>query len=118
MDKVDLASDTLGLVVKAGDATGIRATATTETEEGITFETECVGKIYNQEEFDTNVWTLYGEPETTCIVNKPATVELTCATLVNPIPQLIDAPAGYVTTDQFPYNEYMVYPMNHYVKSK
>ena len=30
----------------------------------------------------------------------------------------IDAPAGYVTTDQFPYNEYMVHPMNEYVHSK
>ena len=78
----------------------------------------CVGKIYNPEETDKNVWTLHGEPDTTCIVNQPATVELTCATLVNRIPQLIDAPAGYVTTDQFPYNEYMVHPMNCYVKSK
>ena len=33
------------MVVKAGDATGMRAIVTTETEEGITFETECVGKI-------------------------------------------------------------------------
>lgn len=106
------------MVVKAGDVTGMRAIVTTTTEEGITFETECVGKIYNPEEIDRNVWTLHGEPETTCIVNQPATVELTCATLVNRIPQLIDAPAGYVTTDQFPYNEYMVHPMNEYVHSK
>ena len=34
---------------------------------------------------------------------------MTCATLVNRIPQLIDAPAGYVTTDQYPYNEYCVH---------
>lgn len=118
VDKEDLSSDTLGMVVKAGYATGMRAIVTTETEEGITLETECVGKIYNKDEMDTNVWTLYGEPDTTCIVNQPATVELTCATLVNRIPQLIDAPAGYVTTDQFPYNEYMVRPMNEYVKTK
>ena len=118
VDKEDLKSETLGMVVKAGDATGMRAIVTTETEEGITLVTECVGKIYNPEEIDRNVWTLHGEPETTCIVNQPATVELTCATLVNRIPQLIDAPAGYVTTDQFPYNEYMVHPMNEYVHSK
>ena len=118
VDKEDLKSETLGMVVKAGDATGMRAIVTTETEEGITLVTECVGKIYNPEETDKNVWTLHGEPETTCIVNQPATVELTCATLVNRIPQLIDAPAGYVTTDQFPYNEYMVHPMNEYVKTK
>ena len=118
VDKEDLKSETLGMVVKAGNATGMRAIVTTETEEGITLVTECVGKIYNPEETDKNVWTLHGEPETTCIVNQPATVELTCATLVNRIPQLIDAPAGYVTTDQFPYNEYMVHPMNCYVKTK
>ena len=118
VDKEDLKSETLGMVVKAGYATGMRAIVTTETEEGITFVTECVGKIYNPEEIDRNVWTLHGEPDTTCIVNQPATVELTCATLVNRIPQLIDAPAGYVTTDQFPYNEYMVHPMNEYVHSK
>ena len=118
IDKENLKSETLGMVVKAGDATGMRAIVTTTTEEGITLETECIGKIYNPEEIDRNVWTLYGEPETTCIVNQPATVELTCATLVNRIPQLIDAPAGYVTTDRFPYNEYMVHPMNEYVHSK
>ena len=106
------------MVVKAGNATGMRAIVTTTTEEGITLETECIGKIYNKDEIDRNVWTLYGEPETTCIVNQPATVELTCATLVNRIPQLIDAPAGYVTTDRFPYNEYMVHPMNEYVRTK
>lgn len=114
----DLHSDTLQMDIKAGDATGMRAIVTTETAEGITLETECVGKVYAPEEYDKNEWTLYGEPDTTIIVNQPATVELTCATLVNRIAQLIDAPAGYVTTDQFPYNEYMVKPINEYVKTK
>ena len=118
VETVDLESQTLGMVVKAGNASGMRAIVTTETAEGITLETECVGKIFTPEEFDKNEWTLYGEPETTAIVNKPATVELTCATLINRIPHLIDAPAGYVTTDQFPYNEYHVKPLNCYVKSR
>lgn len=37
-----------------------------------------------------------GEPETTVSCNRPANVEMTCATIVNRIPQLIDAPAGYL----------------------
>ncbi len=114
----DLASETLGLSIKAGQPTGMRAVVTTTTKEGITFETECVGKVFAPEEFDKNEWSLCGEPDTTAIVNKPATVELTCATLVNRIPQLIDAPAGYVTTDQFPYNIFPVKPLNEYVSSK
>ncbi len=116
IDKEDLQSETLGMTVKAGYATGMRAIVTTETAEGITLETECVGKIYTPEEFDKNEWTLEGEPDTTVIVNRPATVELTCATLINRIPQLIMAPAGYVTTDQYPYNIYCVKPLNEYVK--
>ena len=70
------------------------------------------------EEFDKNDWTFIGEPETTVSVNKPATVEMTCATIVNRIPQLIDAPAGYVTTDQYPYNEYCVHELQTYVRSR
>ena len=114
----DLVSETLGMTIKAGNATGMRAVVTTETAEGITLETECVGKVYAPGEIDKNEWTLVGEPETTAIVNQPATVELTCATILNRIPHLIDAPSGYVTTDQFPYNIYCVKDLHHYVKSK
>ncbi|MEG1584841.1 MAG: dihydrodipicolinate reductase, partial [Anaerovorax sp.] len=77
---------------------------------------ECIGKVYTPEEFDKNEWTLEGEPETTLIVNRPATVELTCAVIVNRIPQLINSQPGYVSTDKMPVNQYMVKPMNEYVK--
>jgi len=114
----DLRSETLGMTIKAGDATGMGSVVTTETEEGITIETESIGKVYAPGEFDTNDWTFHGEPETTIRVDRPATVELTCADIVNRIPTLIDSPAGYVSTDQMPASEYLVRPMNTYVKSK
>lgn len=113
----DLRSETLGMTIKAGDATGMSAIVTTETAEGITLETECIGKVYSPDEFDKNQWTFYGEPETTVIVNKPATVELTCADILNRIPQLIDAEPGYISTDRMPYSSYMVRPINEYVTS-
>lgn len=115
--KEDLYSSTLGMTIKAGNATGMSAVVTTKTAEGITLETECIGKVYSQEEFDKNEWTLFGEPDITLVVNRPATIELTCATIVNRIPQLIDSKPGYVSTDRMPNNEYMVKPMNYYVKS-
>ena len=114
----DLHSSTLDMTIKAGDATGMSAIVTTETEEGITLETECIGKVYTADEFDRNEWTLYGEPESTVIVNRPATVELTCATIVNRLPHLIDSVPGYITTENMPDNIYMVKPMHTYVKSK
>ena len=62
------------------------AAVTTITEEGIAIEAECIGKVYAAGEFDQNVWTIQGEPTTEVIINRPATVELTCATIVNRIP--------------------------------
>ena len=98
--KEDIYSSTLNMTVKAGDATGMSAVVTTETEEGITVETECIGKVYAPDEFDRNVWTVEGEPTTTITVEKPATVELTCVTIVNRIPDVLKAKPGYVTTEQ------------------
>ncbi len=95
----DIESSTLGMTVKAGMATGMSAVVTTETEEGITIESECIGKVYANEDFDKNEWTVIGEPETTLVINRPATVELTCATVVNRIPDVIGANPGYVPTE-------------------
>lgn len=98
--KKDLVSSTLGMKIKKGDATGMSAVVTTETKEGIIIESECIGKVYGPDEFDVNEWTVEGEPTTTITVNRPATVELTCATIVNRLLDVVNAPAGYVTTDK------------------
>ena len=104
------------MTIKAGEPTGMSAIVTTETKEGITIETECIGKVYAPEDFDKNDWTFYGEPETTINVNRPDTVKLTCSNLVNRIPALINAEPGYVSTDKMPNNVYLVRPINEYVK--
>ena len=49
-----------------------------------------------------NEWKIEGEPDTTVIINRPSTVELTCATTVNRIPDVIKAPNGYTTTEKMP----------------
>ena len=112
----DLYSSTLGMTVKAGDATGMSAVVTTETKEGITIESECIGKVYAEDEFDKNEWTICGEPDTTIVVARPCTVELTCASIVNRIPDVINAESGYVPTAQMPDLEYRIKPLNEYVK--
>ena len=112
----DIYSSTLGMTVKAGDATGMSAVVTTETEEGITIESECIGKVYAPDEYDKNEWTIYGEPETTIVVAKPATVELTCASIVNRIPDVINSKPGYVPTCEFGELNFKIKPLNEYVK--
>ena len=114
--KEDLFSSTLNMTVKAGDATGMSAVVTTKTAEGIEIESECIGKVYSKEDYDKNEWTIYGEPETTIVVARPATVELTCASIVNRIPDVINSKPGYVPTCEFGELNYRVKPLNEYVK--
>lgn len=96
----DIESSTLNMTVKKGMCTGMRAVVTTTTEEGVTLETECVGKVYAKDDYDCNDWEVIGEPNTNLIIERPATVELTCATIVNRIPDIISAPSGFVPTSQ------------------
>ena len=98
----ELDSSTLNMKIPAGNATGMSAVVTTKTKEGIEIESECIGKVYAPDEFDKNEWTIEGEPDTTVIINRPSTVEVTCATVVNRIPDLMTAPAGYITSEHFP----------------
>jgi len=114
--KEDIYSSTLGMTVKAGDATGMSAVVTTQTEEGITIESECIGKVYSKEDIDKNEWTIEGEPSTTIVVNRPNTVELTCASIVNRIPDVINAKSGYVPTEQIGELNYKIKPLNEYIK--
>ena len=92
------------------------AVVTTETEEGIIIESECIGKVYTKDEFDKNEWTVIGEPETTLVINRPATVELTCASIVNRIPDVINSKPGYIPTEEMGELNYRVKSLNEYVK--
>lgn len=96
----DINSSTLNMTVKTGMATGMSAVVTTTTKEGIIIESECIGKVYSDKDFDKNEWTVFGEPDTTFVVNRPATVELTCASIVNRIEDVINAEPGFIPTSR------------------
>ena len=114
--KQKLHSDTLKMDIPKGYATGMSAVVTTETKEGIVIESECIGKVYDKTECDVNDWTIEGEPNTQVVITRPATVELTCASIVNRIPHVINAPYGYYTTEKMPRLEYLTKSMEKYVK--
>ncbi len=113
--KKAIKSSTLGMTIPKGACTGMSAVVTTETKEGIVFETECIGKVYDNTEFDCNDWTIEGEPNTRVVIERPSTVELTCATVVNRIPEVLMAPSGYFTTDYMPENFYKTESLEKYV---
>ena len=112
----DIHSETLNMTIEKGMATGMSAVVTTETEEGIIIESECIGKVYSKNDFDKNEWTIYGEPNTTVVINRPNTVELTCATIVNRIPDVINAKSGFVLTSQMDELKYRTKSLDKYLK--
>jgi 4-hydroxy-tetrahydrodipicolinate reductase len=95
-----LHSNTLKKDIPAGDATGLRTFVTTETKEGITIITECIGRVFHPEEKDLNEWIIEGEPNMRFLMENPATVEMTCACAVNRLPDIVAAAPGYVTSEK------------------
>ncbi len=113
----DIESSTLGRVIKKGELKGATSFVETTTEEGVVIEAGVKAIVYGPQDYEHNNWAIYdGDVVFQTNQPEPPTVEITCATIVNRIPGVINAPAGFVTTNQMPDCTYLVKSMEHYVK--
>ena len=96
----DIQSETLDMTIKKGMVRGMSAKVFAKTMEDILIEVECIGKVYAPGEQDINEWTVFGCPTTKVTNEKPATVELTCADVVNRIPSVLNGEKGFLTTSK------------------
>lgn len=115
--KEDIESSTLGRVVTKGQVKGASSVVKTETAEGVAIESAAKAVIYGPDDFEYDDWAIYGEEEVLKVsLPEPPTVEMTCATLVNRIPDVINAEPGYTTTNNMPNCTYLIKPMEYYVR--
>lgn len=111
-------SSALGLTVEPGRVVGFTDVDTVVTHEGMTLTFEMTGRLYKPGEADINDWTVTGEPE--LHLSNPAvpTGVTTVTQLVNRIPDVINAPPGFITIEKLPRLRYRTHPLGTYVRDR
>jgi 4-hydroxy-tetrahydrodipicolinate reductase len=113
-----VASISLGVTVAPGRVIGFTDIDTVRTHEGIELRFEMTGRLYHEDEADVNDWTVLGEPE--LHLSNPAvpTGMTTCTQLVNRIPDVINAPPGFITIEKLPRPRYRTFPLGVYLEDR
>lgn len=109
-------SRSLGRTIAPGLLLGVVDSVTIETEEGPAFTFEMAGRVYEESEFDVNEWIIRGEPSELRLFNDRVPTRLiTCTSVVNRIPDVINAEPGLITLDRLPKPRYRHGPLGRYV---
>ena len=113
----DTPSRTLGRVIAAGRLLGLVDAATITTREGPSFAFEQTGAVYVPGQADLNEWIVRGEPDELRLRNDRVPTRLaTCTQVINRIPDVINAPPGFVTVSELPRVRYRHFPLHSYIQ--
>lgn len=114
--ETDTWSSSLGGLVPAGRVLGVVDAVTIETREGPAFSFEMGGRVYAPGESDVNEWVVRGDPPELRLFNdRVPTRHITCTSVVNRIPDVINAEPGFVSLDRLPRPSYRHFPLGHYL---
>jgi len=109
---------TLGITVQPGRVSGFTDVDTVKTAQGITLTFEMTGRLYAEGEADINDWTVTGEPELHLLNPAVPTAVTTVTQLVNRIPDVINAPPGFITMEKLPRLRYRAHPLGLYLDDR
>jgi hypothetical protein len=113
----DTPSRTLGGVIAAGRLLGVVDEVTVATQEGPSFTFEQTGAVYVEGQSDVNEWIVRGEPDELRMRNDRVPTRLaTCTQVINRVPDVINAPPGFVTVADLPRPRYRHFPLQSYVQ--
>lgn len=112
------ASKSLGITVDSGKVIGFTDIDTVSTNEGISLTFEMTGRLYLEGEADINDWTVTGEPQLRLSNPAVPTQITTCTQLVNRIPDVINAPPGFITMEKLPRPRYRAFPLGLYLDDR
>jgi hypothetical protein len=109
-------SRALGRVVPSRHVLGVRDATTIETEEGPRFSFTMDGRVYGEGETDVNEWRVRGEPDLHLRNEAVPTRLITCTSVVNRIPDVINAEPGLITLDALGKPRYKHFPVGRYLR--
>lgn len=116
IEDVDLEAKSIGKLVKRGEVVGMAEIMEIETEQGIKFRGEMIGKIYRPGEIDVIEGYIKGVPELRLTGDGISVRVATCTQMVNRIPDIINAEPGFITVEKLPRLKYRPYPLHFYHK--
>lgn len=94
---------------------GVRAVVKTKTKEGIIIESSCTGKFLEKKEEILSEWEVIGDSYSKVTASEYNTVASTAATIINRIPDTINAKPGFLTTIDIGEMQYKHQPLNTYI---
>jgi hypothetical protein len=113
----EMRSNALDLTVPNGGIIGFTDIDEAETFEGPIVSFEMSGRLYAAGEADINDWTIEGEPKLRLSNPAVPTQITTCTQFVNRIPDVINAPPGFVTVDRLPALKYRAFSLAQYLRA-
>lgn len=105
-------------LIKKGHVSGKECVGVFHTEEGIDLIGSFVFAYEKDGYHDTFLWEFEGDPSFKIEIQDSNPAFSTCVDITNRIPDIFNAPAGYLTTKDLPKPTFKYYPFKNYMSSE